>query len=225
MRITGHASVRNSCSGRKRFRQIDRPRVQRLPDDDALDAVGVVRARARMSSRPATPPLAMTLRPLARARAGGRGHVDAGQHAVARDVGEDDPQHAQVGHAPRHGQRRRAPTSPASRASPPCRRARRCRRRSARRRSGRRPAATSSGCCTATVPSTTRVAPNSRARATSSNVRMPPPNWIGRSTAARISARRWRLRLRLRLRFRPTVVRATGWSAGLDLDPKTPRPG
>ena len=40
--------------------------------------------------------------------------------------------------------------------------------------------ATISGCRTATVPSTTRVAPNARARATSSSVRMPPPNWIGR---------------------------------------------
>ena len=41
----------------------------------------------------------------ARARQGGRrGHVDAGQGAVAGDVGEDDPQHAQVSHAPRHGQ-------------------------------------------------------------------------------------------------------------------------
>ena len=35
-----------SCSGRKRFRQTNRPRVQRLPDDHALDAVGGVRRQS-----------------------------------------------------------------------------------------------------------------------------------------------------------------------------------
>ena len=55
--------------------------------------------------------------------------------------------------------------SPASRASPPCHRARRCRRRSARRRSAPPRPPRSRGWRTATVPSTTRVAPSSNASA------------------------------------------------------------
>ena len=85
--------------------QTNRPRVQRLPDDHALDAVGGVSGQGTDVFQAGDAAAGDDLEAALARQGSRRGHVDAGQGAIAGDVGEDDPQYAQVSHAPRHGQR------------------------------------------------------------------------------------------------------------------------
>ena len=181
------ASAEAECAG-----------VKGLPYDHTFDPSTQTRlppcaTSARMSSSDPTPPLAITLRPDARASA-----------TVAATLTPLSIPSRRCRCTPS----RRTPSSAIRRATstarqlarllPPVRRDLPVPRVQPHHDPLRpepfdRPRPTSAGCCTATVPSTTRVAPVSSASSMSASDRSPPPYWIGRPTLARMSASRRRL--------------------------------
>ena len=110
---------------------IDAPVIERAAGDGAFELRRVgLRVSRSMSAIEARPPEAITGIDDGIGERDRRLPVDAGEHAVAVDVGVDDRRDAGVLEARARGRSPSCRTSPPSPRPRPCRRARRCRRRS-----------------------------------------------------------------------------------------------